>query len=407
MNAPVTTQTSTRDGLPWFNAFTAAFIAVLVGVTSSIALVFAAAKAAGATPAQTGSWIGALCIGKGISAIILSVRYRTPILLAWSTPGAALLATGLTGVTMGQAIGAFMLCGLLLLATGLTGIFDRVISRIPLPLASALLAGVLARFAVDSFASAKTDTLLIVSMFATYLVSRLFVAKFSALCVLGTGIAVSAAQGSLHTGGVRLGLVHPSFVRPSFDIGVLLGLGIPLYIVTMAAQNVPGVAALRAHGYDVPASPAITASGIATTLLSPFGMFGINLAAITASMVMGPDIHEDRAKRYPAAAMAGGLYIGIGLIGGSIASVLGVLPKPMIIAVAGFALLPTIGGGLTTAVSDPTQRDAAIVTFLITLSGLTMANIGAAFWAIVAGTIVLLLPHIRTGLGRRTPWKRS
>lgn len=387
---PTTPPETEKERLPIVPAFTAALIAVLVGVTSSVAVVFAAASAAGATARQAGSWIGALCIGKGISSIVLSRRYKTPILLAWSTPGAALLATGLNGVSMREAIGAFLVSGTLLFITGITGIFDRVIERIPLSLASALLCGVLAHFAVDAFASAKTQPMLVVSMFAAYIVSRRLLPKFSALIVLAVGIAVAIAQGTVHTSGVRLGLVEPQFVRPSFSIGVMLGLGIPLYIVSMAAQNVPGVAALRAHGYDVPASPAITASGIAGVLLAPFGSFGINLAAITASMVMGPDIHPDKNKRYPAAMFAGGLYICVGLIGGSVASVLGILPKALILAVAGFALIPTIANGLVTALSDPHQREAALVTFLITLSGLTLGGIGAAFWAVIAGTIVLL-----------------
>lgn len=378
-----------------FPAFTAALIAVLVGVTSSVAIVFAAAKAAGATPAQTGSWIGALCIGKGLSAMYLSRRYRTPILLAWSTPAAALLATGLDGITMREAIGAFVFSALLLLITGVTGAFDRVIDNIPLPLASALLAGVLVRFAIDGFASANAEPALVVSMFAAFVLSRRLLPKFSALIVLGVGLAVAMAQGSLSTKGVHLGLVDPQFVRPSFSFGVLLGLGVPLYIVTMAAQNVPGVAALRAHGYDVRASPAITASGIAGLMLAPFGSFGINLAAITASMVMGPDIHPDRDRRYPAAMFAGALYVGVGLIGGSVASVLGVLPRALILAVAGFALIPTVANGLSTAVSDPDQREAAIITFLITLSGVSLAGIGAAFWAIIAGALVLLSTRLR------------
>ena len=291
---------------------------------------------------------------------------------------------------MREAIGAFLFTGVLLLITGITGVFDRVISKIPLPIASALLCGVLAHFAVDAFASTKDEPAIVVSMFVAYVVSRRVLPKFSALIVLAAGIAVAAGQGAIKTGGMHLGLVDPQFVRPSFSISVMLGLGIPLYIVTMAAQNVPGVAALRAHGYDVPASPAITASGIAGVLLAPFGMFGINLAAITASMVMGPDIHPDKTKRYPAAMFAGGLYICVGLIGGSVASVLGILPKALILAVAGFSLIPTVANGMVTAVSDPNQREAALVTFLITLSGLTLGGIGAAFWAVIAGTVVLL-----------------
>ncbi len=392
---------TTTDSSPLLPAFTAALIAVLVGVTSSVALVFAAANATGATPAQTGSWIGALCIGKGLSAIYLSRRYRTPILLAWSTPAAALLATGLDGVSMREAIGAFVFSALLLLITGVTGAFDRVIDNIPLPLASALLAGVLVRFAIDGFASATAEPALVISMFAAFVLSRRLLPKFSALLVLGVGLIVALAQGSLSTRGVHLGLVDPQFVRPSFSFGVLLGLGVPLYIVTMAAQNVPGVAALRAHGYDVRASPAITASGIAGLIMAPFGSFGINLAAITASMVMGPEIHPNRDRRYPAAMFAGALYVGVGLIGGSVASVLGVLPRALILAVAGFALIPTVTNGLTSAVSDPAQREAAVITFLIALSGVSLAGIGAAFWAIIAGALVLLSTRLRPVSSRR------
>ena len=392
---------ATNNPSPLFPAFTAALIAVLVGVTSSVALVFAAAKAAGATPAQTGSWIGALCIGKGLSAIYLSRRYRTPILLAWSTPAAALLATGLDGVTMREAIGAFVFSALLLFVTGVTGAFDRLIDNIPLPLASALLAGVLVRFAIDGFASATKEPALVISMFAAFVLSRRLLPKFSALLVLGVGLGVGLAQGSLSPKGVHLGLVDPQFVRPSFSFGVLLGLGVPLYIVTMAAQNVPGVAALRAHGYNVRASPAITASGIAGLILAPFGSFGINLAAITASMVMGPDIHPQRDRRYPAAMFAGALYVGVGLIGGSVASVLGVLPRALILAVAGFALIPTVVNGMTIAVSDPHQREAAMITFLITLSGVSLAGIGAAFWAILAGAIALVSTRLRPLSERR------
>ena len=398
---------ATTDPSALFPAFTAALIAVLVGVTSSVAIVFAAAKAAGATPAQTGSWIGALCIGKGLSSMYLSRRYRTPILLAWSTPAAALLATGLDGVTMRQAIGAFVFSALLLLITGVTGAFDRVIDNIPLPLASALLAGVLVRFAIDGFASAKAEPALVVSMFAAFVLSRRLLPKFSALIVLGVGLGVALVQGSLTTKGVHLGLVDPQFVSPSFSFGVLLGLGVPLYIVTMAAQNVPGVAALRAHGYDVRASPAITASGIAGLILAPFGSFGINLAAITASMVMGPDIHPHRDRRYPAAMFAGALYVGVGLIGGSVASVLGVLPRALILAVAGFALIPTVVNGMTTAVSDPHQREAAMITFLITLSGVSLAGIGAAFWAILAGAIALVSTRLRPLSERRRGGRAS
>jgi benzoate membrane transport protein len=393
---PTVTATSSigAAGLPWGNAIVAGAIAVLVGVTSSIAVVFAAAERVGADAKTTGSWIGAICIGMGVCTVVLSLRYKTPVKLAWSTPGAALIATMPVGTTLKAVTGAFLFCSLLYLITGVTGLFDRLVGRIPLPIASALLAGVLAKFALEAFASAADSTVLIVVMFLAHVVARLVVPRFSALIVLAVGVLVAVFQDLIDASGLSLSTVDPTWTSPSFDLGVIIGLGLPLYLVTMAAQNTPGVAALRTHGYDTPASPAITASGIAGLALAPFGLYSINLAAITASMVMAPDIHPDKAKRYPAAVSAGAIYIVIGVLGGSVAAILGVLPRPLIIATAAFALLPTITNGLATATSDESFRDAAIVTFLVTVSGVTIGGIGSAFWAIVAGVVVQAARHL-------------
>jgi benzoate membrane transport protein len=383
--------TSEPQGLPWGPAFSAAVVAVIVGITSSIAVVFAAAERAGASPRQIGSWIGALCIGKGICAIVLSLRYKTPILLAWSTPGAALIAAGTAPGKLPEYIGAFICCGLLLLLTGVTGVFDRVIDRIPLSIASAVLAGVLTRFCLEAFGygSDEATRLLVVVMFAVFVVSRRLFPNFAALAVLVVGLLVAWQQGLLGGKELELGLVDPSFVRPALSWSVIIGVGVPLYVVTMAAQNVPGTAALRAHGYDVSVSPALTASGIATTLLAPFGLFAINLAAITAAMVMSEDIDPDKRRRYPAAVIAASLYVVVGLLGGSVAGLIGVLPKALVIAVAAFALIPTIASGLAGATVVARDREAAVVVFLITVSGLTMFSIGSAFWALLAGIAVL------------------
>jgi benzoate membrane transport protein len=381
------------DRAPFARVFSTAVVTVIVGITSSVALVFTAAEKSGASPRQIGSWIGALCIGKGICSIVLSLKYKTPFLLAWSTPGAALLAASSAGVDLRDYVGAFILCGVLLLLTGLTGVFDKVIDRIPISVGSALLAGVLTRFALEAFGAASVvkTRWLILSMFGAFVLARRLFPTFAAVAVLAVGVVVAVAQNSINTTGLSLGLVDPSFVRPSFSLSVLIGVGIPLYVVTMAAQNVPGTAALRSHGYENRVSPALTASGIATVLLAPFGLYAINLAAITASMVMSEDIHPDRTKRYPAAVAAGGVYVFVGVVGGSVAGLIGVLPKALVIAVAAFALIPTIANGLTGAVTNPDEREAAVVVFLITVSGLTMGQIGAPFWALLAGVAVLLL----------------
>jgi benzoate membrane transport protein len=387
---------SDLDRAPLARVISTAVVTVIVGITSSVALVFTAAEKAGASPRQIGSWIGALCIGKGICSIVLSLKYKTPFLLAWSTPGAALLAASSARVDLRDYVGAFILCGVLLLLTGVTGVFDRVIDRIPISVGSALLAGVLTRFALEAFGAASVvkTRWLILSMFGAFVLARRLFPTFAAVAVLAVGVVVAVAQNSINTTGLSLGLVDPSFVRPSLSISVLIGVGIPLYVVTMAAQNVPGTAALRSHGYENRVSPALTASGIATVLLAPFGLYAINLAAITASMVMSEDIHPDRTKRYPAAVAAGGVYVFVGVVGGSVAGLIGVLPKALVIAVAAFALIPTIANGLTGAVTNPDEREAAVVVFLVTVSGLTMGQIGAPFWALLAGVAVLLLRRL-------------
>ncbi len=384
------------DRAPLSRVLSTGLITVIVGITSSVALVFTAAEKSGATPRQIGSWIGALCIGKGICSIALSLRYKTPFLLAWSTPGAALLAASATGADLHQYVGAFILCGLLLLLTGVTGIFDKVIDRIPLSIASALLAGVLTRFALEAFgaASAVKTRWLVLAMFASFVLARRLFPMFAAIAVLLVGVFVAVLQGSISTKGLTLGLVDPSFVKPSLSLSVLIGIGIPLYVVTMAAQNVPGTAALRSHGYTAPVSPALTASGFATVLLAPFGLFAINLAAITAAMVMSEEIHPNKAKRYPAAVAAAVMYILVGIVGGSVAGLIGVLPRALVIAVAAFALIPTIANGLNGAVQNGDEREAAVVVFLVTVSGVTMGSIGAPFWALLAGIVVLLLRRV-------------
>jgi benzoate membrane transport protein len=402
--------TAAAPPLPWGRAAATGFVTIIVGITSSVAVVFAAADRMHMTPVQKGSVIFALCVGKGLSSIFLTLRYRVPFLLAWSTPGAALLAASDGAPTTGEYIGAFLLCGVLLLITGLTKSFDRVIDRIPLPLASALLAGVLAKFALESFGFASeanaesTDEIriLIIAMFATYIVARRQPQRRCQARPVRRSWGTVAGQGLISTSGVRWTMTRPTFMEPSWSTSTLIGVGIPLFIVTMAAQNVPGTAALRAHGYDAPVSPAITASGVATTLLAPFGLFAINLAAITAAMVMSPDIDPDKSRRWPATIVAASIYIAVGLLGASIATLIGILPKPLVLAVAAFALLPTIAGGLAGATADNDQRDAAIIVFLVTVSGLTLFSIGSPFWALVAGIAVLAarrIPplHLRRG----------
>jgi benzoate membrane transport protein len=377
------------------SAIVAGFVAVLVGFTSSVVIVFQAAAALGATPAQTASWMWALGLGMGFTSLGLSVWRRQPVLTAWSTPGAALLVTAGAGVPMAQGVGAFIVCAVLITLAGVTGWFARVMDRIPQALAAALLAGVLTRFAVDAFASLQREFTLVFTMLVVYLLARRLLPRYAVPLVLLAGVLVAAWQGQLHMGAVTWEWAMPVFTMPVFTLSATIGVALPLFVVTMASQNLPGVAAQRAAGFEVPISPVITTTGLATLVLAPFGGYAFNLAAITAAICMGREAHEDPAKRWVASAAAGVFYIVVGLLGGAVVGLLAAFPKALVLAVAGFALLGTIGNGLATAMKDETSREAALITFLVTVSGLSLLGVGAAFWGVVAGALALAVQRWR------------
>ncbi len=377
------------------SSFVAGFVCVLVGFTSSAVIVFQAAQASGAGPAETASWIWALGLGCGLTSIGLALRYRQPIVTAWSTPGAALLAASSMGLTLPQATGAFIVVGALILLCGLTRGFERAMGRIPLPLAAAMLAGVLLRFGLDVFVAMQSQYLLVLAMFVLYLLGRRAWPRYAVLGALLAGVLVAGTQGQLHLGQVQARLAVPVFTAPEFSWEVLIGVALPLFVVTMASQNVPGVATLRASGYDAPVSPLISWCGLATVVLAPFGGFSINLAAITAAICMGPEAHADRDKRYTAAVAAGLFYLAIGLFGATLVALLAAFPQELVAAIAGLALLNTIGGGLATAMHDESRREPALITFLVTASGVTLLGIGSAFWGLVAGALAMLVLRYR------------
>ncbi|WP_373974000.1 benzoate/H(+) symporter BenE family transporter [Chitinibacter sp. SCUT-21] len=373
------------------SAVLAGLITVLVGFTSSAVIVFQAAQALHATPEQTASWMWSLSIAMGLTCIGLSLRYRVPVVTAWSTPGAALLVTSVAGVSMPEAIGAFMLSGALMMLAGVSGWFERAMKRIPMALASAMLAGVLLRFGFAAFTSLQTQLLLALGMLATYLGLRRYLQRYAILGVLLVGLLIAGIQGQLHLGGINLELAAPVWVTPSLSWQSIASVALPLFLVTMASQNVPGVTVLHANGYRPPISPIIGWTGLTTVVLAPFGTFAINLAAITAAICMGKDAHEDANKRYIAAMAAGVFYLLIGLFGATVAALLAAFPKELVLVVAGLALLNIIGNGLALAVREEAHREAAIITFVVTASGVTLFSIGSAFWGLVAGTIATLV----------------
>ena len=379
------------------SAFVAGFVAVLVGFTSSVAIVFQAAQSFGATPAQITSWIWALGLGMGLCSLVPSLLLRKPVMVAWSTPGAAVLATaGAAGsFSMGEAVGAFMVCSLLVILVGATRALERVADRIPMEIASALLAGVLARFGIQAFAAAQTALPLVLLMVAAYLVARRMAARYAVVVTLVVGILWVLITGQMAWSMEPVRLAMPVFVAPQWSVSAIVSLAIPLFVVTMASQNLPGMAVIRASGYELPVSRLITMTGWASLVLAPFGAFALNFSAITAAICMGPEAHEDRSKRYTAAASCGAIYILIGLFGALVTGLLTSFPKELVVAIAGIALLSTIGNGLASALRDERHREPALITFLVTLSGITLMDIGSAFWGVVAGSLALFVQQYK------------
>jgi len=369
-------------------------VTVMVGFTSSVAVVFHAAQSAGADAAQMASWIWALGLGMGITCVALSWRYKQPVVTAWSTPGAAMLITAASGMPMAEVIGAFVVSSLLVAAVGFSGVFERFMHRIPLPLAAGMLAGVLLRLGLDVFVNMSQQWPLPLLMTVVYLLARRWQPRYAVALSLLAGTALAAWQGDVHWQSIDWQWAQPVWVTPSFSVAALIGMALPLFIITMAAQNIPGVAAMRAHGYAPPLSPVMGWIGVANVVLAPFGAFALNLAAITASICSSEEAHADKSKRYTAAMNAGIFYILMGLAGASVVSLFAALPKALVMVIAGLALFGTIANALANSLEDISTREPALITFLVTASGFSLWGIGAAFWGLVAGAIAWgLSPH--------------
>ena len=373
------------------SAIAAGFVTVLVGFASSAVIVFQAAQALGASPAEISSWMWALGLGMGVTCLALSLRYRMPVVTAWSTPGAAMLISSAAGLPLSDAIGAFALSAVLIASVGFSGFFERMLSRIPVSLASGMLAGVLLRFGLDVFVAMKTQPVLALGMFVVYLLARRTMPRYAVIVTLLIGTALAAGLGLLQTDGLQLQLARPIFIAPTLSVAAVFGIALPLFVVTMTSQNVPGVAVIRASGYAIPISPVVGWTGVANLLLAPFGAFALNLAAITAAICMGREAHQDPDRRYVAAMAAGFFYVLIGLFGATVAALFAAFPKELVMAIAGIALLGTIGNSLAAALHEETDREPALVAFLVTASGLSLAGIGSAFWGLVAGVITMLM----------------
>lgn len=376
---------------------TAGFVAVLVGFASSVAIVLQAAAALNATPAQTASWIGILGFAMGISCIGFSYYWKTPILTAWSTPGAALLATSVAGYSLSDAVGVFMLSAVLTLLLGLSGWFDRIGKLLPLPLASAMLAGILLQFGLGIFRDIASEPWLVGLMLLVFIISKQRWPRYAIPWVLLVAMVWGFSTERIDLHEVELGVVSLEWVNPTLNWQALLGVGLPLFLVTMSSQNIPGLAVLRTSGYQVPISPLLSWTGLITLVTAPFGNFSINLAAITAAICSGSEAHPDPSKRYQAGIAAGFFYLLTGLAGATVVALFAAFPPVLVAVLAGLALLTTIANNLQQATQESPYRDAALLSFLLTASGVNFLGLASAFWGLVLGVLVLVLQGVLRG----------
>ena len=367
----------------------AAFVAALVGYGSTIALVLAAAAAVGADEAQTASWVLAVCLSKAIGATILSVWHRVPVVLAWSTPGTALVAAT-SGLSMEMAVGAFVLTGLLIALTGLLRPLGQAVARIPDGIAGGMLAGVLLPFVLRGVGAAETAPLLVQPMLAVFALVRLKNPAVAVIAALAAGLALAFGTGQALWPALSLPLPRLVLIGPEFDAGTVVGLVIPLYLVTMASQNLPGFATMRAAGYEPPVRSGLGVTGILPALSAFFGAHTISMAAITAAICMGPDVHPVKEERWKVGLAYAAFWTLLGLFSPTILTLLAALPPQVMLALVGLALLGALTGALTTAMAVPEQRFAAVLTLGITAAGVPFLGVGAAFWGLVAGVALYL-----------------
>ncbi|WP_065758867.1 benzoate/H(+) symporter BenE family transporter [Pseudomonas defluvii] len=371
----------------------AALISVIVNYGGTFVLVFQAAQLAQLSAAQTASWVWSVSIGVGVTGAWLSYRYREPIITAWSTPGVAFLATVMPFTPYGEVIGAYMLSAIGFIVLGLSGAFERLVRWIPSGIAAGLLAGILLQFGVNAFGGASADPLLVIVLVLAYAVLRRFTSRFAVVGILLIGLALLLAQDRIDVQQLQLSLAAPVFEVPQFSLGSLLGVALPLFVITLTGQYMPGMLVLRNDGFKTSANPILTVTGLGSLLMAPFGAHAFNVAAITAAICTGKDAHEDPSKRYIAGLVCGALYVMVGIFGVTLATLFMVLPRTFVTTLAGLALLGAIGGSLANAMVDARTRETALITFLATAANVTLLGVGGAFWGLVAGLVVHLLIH--------------
>jgi len=375
--------------LPPPASFSAAAVATVIGFGGTVALIVQAGQTLGASPAQIISMVTALCLGIGLPGAVLSWRLKMPVVLAWSTPGAALLAASTLGLGWSTAVGAFVIAGLLMVLTGLVPALGRLAERIPAAIASAMLAGVLLPFCLKLFLVLPTDMALAAGLLAVFLIMRRIAAAWALPAVLVAAFAVLAlrSQVGLPAGTGLFGELSP--VMPAFDWKAAISLALPLYLVTLASQNLPGLVVLRAAGYAPPAGKLIFWGGLTSTLLAPFGAHGVNLAAITAAICTGPEAHPDQDRRWTVGVIYGLIYLVVALFAAPLAGLFIAMPTGALAVITGLALIAPLTGSLAGMMGVVEDREAAVLTFAATASGVALFGVGSAFWGLAAGFLAL------------------
>lgn len=373
------------------SAVVAGMIATFISYAGPLVIIFHAAQSASLSPETLSSWVWAISIGSGVLGAVLSLRWRVPVVIAWSIPGSALLVTALPHTGLNQAIGAYLVANLILLLIGLSGAFDRIIARLPGSIAAGMQAGILFSFGIEVFRALPVQPMLVLSMFITYIVMRRAWPRYAVAAVLLVGGAITLLGGHLRSEALVFALATPQWITPEFNLAAILNLSLPLVLVALTGQFMPGMAVLRNAGFNTPASPIISASALGGMLLAPFGCHGLNLAAVTASLCAGKEAHENPKRRYIAALSGSATYLVFGIAGATLVSLFAAFPAALIAALAGLALYGAISDALVRSLAEPKERDAGLFTFLVTASGVSFLGMSAAFWGLMFGVLAHFL----------------
>lgn len=382
------------------SATVAGFLAVLISYSGPLIIFFQAAQKAEVAPEMMISWIWGISIGAAVAGIFLSIRYKVPVITAWSAPGTALLVTLFPNISLNEAVAAYITAALVILIIGLSGYFDKLLKWIPQSIAAGMMAGILFQFGLGLFTATDSMPLIVFGMLLVFLLSKRLSPRYSMLWVLLTGILLSLMLGKMNPVTVNFSLAIPQWISPEWSMNGMLNLAIPLILVSLTGQFLPGMAIMKISGYDTPAKPIITTTSIASLAVACVGGITIVLASITAALCMGKDAHELKDKRYIAGIANGLFYILGGLFAGSIVMLFSLLPKELVAALAGLALLGAIAINISTAMKDESGRDAALITFLATASGMHFLGLSSVFWGICIGIVahILLSPKRRDSL---------